>query len=315
MNPAYKAEALRFCLEDFEARIVMTTSVADAVREATRALSLPVWTASRNATGDVQLSGPGCSASTKDTPEAPVPGDIALLMHTSGTTGRPKAMPLTHANVAASVCHIAAHYQLSPADTGLVVMPLFHGHGLIGATLSALSRALALSFRIVSAPCLLAFGQSAHGHLVFSRAPSTRSFWPARPPTMLTPCTGGHMHPWHDVELGSGVPEIFPVIVEVPMGSKNKYELDKATGLIRVDRVLFSAVHYPSNYGFIPQTYAEDHDPLDVLVLGQEPVVPLAILTAKAIGLMQMQDQGESDDKIIAVHVHDPDYCALSLDF
>jgi acyl-CoA synthetase (AMP-forming)/AMP-acid ligase II len=138
MNPAYKAEEFRFFLEDFEARIVMTTSVADAVREATRALSLPVWTASRNATGDVQLSGPGCSASTKDTPDAPVPGDIALLMHTSGTTGRPKAMPLTHANVAASVCHIAAHYQLSPADTGLVVMPLFHGHGLIGATLSAL---------------------------------------------------------------------------------------------------------------------------------------------------------------------------------
>ena len=116
------------------------------------------------------------------------------------------------------------------------------------------------------------------------------------------------MHPWHDVDLGNGVPEIFPVIVEVPMGSKNKYELDKATGLIRVDRVLFSAVHYPSNYGFIPQTYAEDHDPLDVLVLGQEPVVPLAILTAKAIGLMQMRDQGEIDDKIIAVHLHDPDY-------
>jgi len=138
MNPAYKAEEFRFFLEDFEARIVMTTSVADAVREATRALSLPVWTASRNATGDVQLSGPGCSASTKDTPDAPVPGDIALLMHTSGTTGRPQAMPLTHANVTASVCHIAAHYQLSPADTGLVVMPLFHGHGLIGATLSAL---------------------------------------------------------------------------------------------------------------------------------------------------------------------------------
>jgi len=98
-------------------------------------------------------------------------------------------------------------------------------------------------------------------------------------------------------------PEIFPVIVEVPMGSKNKYELDKATGLMRVDRVRFSAVHYPANYGFIPQTYAEDHDPLDVLVLGQEPVVPLAILTAKAIGLMQMRDQGESDEKIIAVPV------------
>jgi inorganic pyrophosphatase len=116
------------------------------------------------------------------------------------------------------------------------------------------------------------------------------------------------MHPWHDVDLGNGVPEIFPVIIEVPMGSKNKYELDKATGLIRVDRVLFSAVHYPSNYGFNPRTYAEDHDPLDVLVLGQEPVVPLTILTAKTIGLMKMWDQGEIDDKIIAVHVHDPDY-------
>jgi inorganic pyrophosphatase len=120
------------------------------------------------------------------------------------------------------------------------------------------------------------------------------------------------MHPWHDVELGNDVPEIFPVIVKVPMGSKNKYELDKATGLIRVDRVLFSAVYYPANYGFIPRTYAEDHDPLDVLVLGQEPVVPLAILTAKAIRLMKMRDQGEIDDKIIAVHLHDPDYAHYS---
>src|SRR5919198_4903018 len=116
-----------------------------------------------------------------------------------------------------------------------------------------------------------------------------------RPPLQATcgsraALKGGHMHPWHDVDLGNGVPEIFPVIVEVPMGSKTKYELDKATGLIRVDRVLFSAVHYPSNYGFIPRTYAEDHDPLDVLVLGQEPVFPLTILTAKAIGLMKMLD-------------------------
>ena len=116
------------------------------------------------------------------------------------------------------------------------------------------------------------------------------------------------MHPWHDVALGSGVPEMFPVLVEVPMGSKHKDALDKATGLMRVDRVRFSAVHSPSNYGVIPQTSAEDHDPLDGLVLGQEPVVPLAILTAKAIGLMQMRDQGERADKIIAGHVHDPDY-------
>ncbi|MCB0420573.1 MAG: inorganic diphosphatase [Bdellovibrionales bacterium] len=116
------------------------------------------------------------------------------------------------------------------------------------------------------------------------------------------------MNPWHDVQLGDEVPHIFPALIEVPKGSKNKYELDKETGLIRVDRVLFSSVQYPANYGFIPQTYCEDNDPLDVLVLGQEPVYPLSILMAKPIGLMKMSDQGESDDKIIAVHAHDPEY-------
>src|SRR5437016_3166001 len=113
MNPAYKADEFRFFLEDSEARSVITTPGADPVREAARALRLPVWTASRNATGEVQLSGPGCSASTKDAPDAPLSGDIALLMHTSGTTGRPKAVPLTHGNVMASVHNIAAHYHLS----------------------------------------------------------------------------------------------------------------------------------------------------------------------------------------------------------
>jgi inorganic pyrophosphatase len=116
------------------------------------------------------------------------------------------------------------------------------------------------------------------------------------------------MHPWHDVALGSQVPEVLPVIIEIPKGSKVKYELDKPSGLIKVDRVLFSAVHYPANYGFIPQTYCEDHDPLDVLVLGQEEVAPLAIMRAKAIGVMKMTDQGEEDDKIIAVHADDPEY-------
>ena len=116
------------------------------------------------------------------------------------------------------------------------------------------------------------------------------------------------MHPWHDVALGPGVPEVVPVIIEIAKGSKVKYELDKASGLIRVDRVLFSAVHYPANYGFIPQSYCEDHDPLDVLVLGQEEVVPLAIVRARAIGVMKMTDQGEEDDKIIAVHADDPEY-------
>ena len=116
------------------------------------------------------------------------------------------------------------------------------------------------------------------------------------------------MHPWHDVILGPEVPELVPVVIEVPKGSKNKYELDKPSGLLKVDRVLFSSVHYPANYGFIPRTYCDDHDPLDVLVLGQDAVVPLTIMMAKPIGVMKMIDQGEADDKIIAVHANDPEY-------
>jgi inorganic pyrophosphatase len=114
-------------------------------------------------------------------------------------------------------------------------------------------------------------------------------------------------HPWHDIALPlDDDREDFPVVVEVPQGTKNKYELDKATGLLRVDRVLHSAVHYPANYGFVPRTYAEDDDPLDVLVLGQEPVVPLAIVQARAIGGFRMRDEHGEDTKIIAVHIHDP---------
>ena len=117
------------------------------------------------------------------------------------------------------------------------------------------------------------------------------------------------MHPWHDVALNAENPtEIVPAVIEIPRGSKIKYELDKKSGLIRVDRILFSSVHYPANYGFIPQTLGEDHDPLDILVLGQEPVNPLTIMNARPIGLMKMIDQGEDDDKIIAVHVDDPEY-------
>jgi len=115
-------------------------------------------------------------------------------------------------------------------------------------------------------------------------------------------------NPWHDVEPGPGAPEEIMAVIEVPKGSKTKYELDKKTGLIRVDRILYSSVQYPANYGFIPQTYCEDNDPLDILVLGQEAVYPLSILTAIPIGLMKMIDQGEADDKIIAVHAHDPEY-------
>jgi len=116
------------------------------------------------------------------------------------------------------------------------------------------------------------------------------------------------VHPWHDVELGPEAPRLFNAVIEIPIGSKVKYELDKATGLLRVDRVLFSAVHYPANYGFLPRTFCDDDDPLDVLVLGQVAVDPLSILRAKTIGVMQMIDQNAEDDKIIAVHADDPEY-------
>ena len=116
------------------------------------------------------------------------------------------------------------------------------------------------------------------------------------------------MNPWHDVAIGNNFPNEFAARREVPKGSKVKYELDKATGLIRVDRILYSSVHYPANYGFIPQTYCGDKDPLDVLVLGQETFVPLSLAYAKPIGVMRMLDQGEADDKIIAVHAHDPEF-------
>jgi inorganic pyrophosphatase len=99
---------------------------------------------------------------------------------------------------------------------------------------------------------------------------------------------------------------VFPVVIEIPKGSKNKYELDKETGLLRLDRVLYSAVHYPADYGFIPRTFCDDGDPLDALVLGQEPVYPLTIVEARAIGVMRMRDEKGIDDKIVAVSVHDP---------
>ncbi|KAF0926054.1 hypothetical protein E2562_020731 [Oryza meyeriana var. granulata] len=115
-------------------------------------------------------------------------------------------------------------------------------------------------------------------------------------------------HSWHDLEIGPGAPQVFNVVVEITKGSKVKYELDKKTGMIKVDRVLYSSVVYPHNYGFIPRTLCEDGDPMDVLVLMQEPVIPGCFLRAKAIGLMPMIDQGEKDDKIIAVCVDDPEF-------
>jgi inorganic pyrophosphatase len=115
-------------------------------------------------------------------------------------------------------------------------------------------------------------------------------------------------HAWHDVTPGERLPIEFTAVIEIPMGSSVKYELDKKTGLLKLDRILYSAVYYPANYGFIPQTLAEDDDPLDVLVLCQEPVAPLTLVNARAIGLMTMIDSGKRDHKILAVALHDPEY-------
>jgi inorganic pyrophosphatase len=115
--------------------------------------------------------------------------------------------------------------------------------------------------------------------------------------------------PWHDVAPGDEADHgIVQSIIEIPMGSSNKYELDKDTGLLKLDRVLYSAVYYPANYGFIPQTLADDGDPLDVLVLGAEPVYPLTLVKTRIIGLMVMKDQDELDHKLIGVPVGDPEF-------
>lgn len=117
------------------------------------------------------------------------------------------------------------------------------------------------------------------------------------------------MHPWHDAYIDDAqIATAFPAIIEIPKGSKNKYELDKETGLLRLDRVLHSAVYYPADYGFIPRTYCDDCDPLDVMVLAQEPVHPLTIVEARAIGVMRMRDEKGIDDKIVAVSTRDPTF-------
>ncbi len=119
------------------------------------------------------------------------------------------------------------------------------------------------------------------------------------------------VHPWHDVtpsaEKGD-LPSCFKAVVEIPKGSSNKYELDKPTGLLKLDRVLSSAVYYPANYGFIPQTLAEDDDPLDVLVYSTEEIPPMCLCDARAVGMMTMIDHGQPDHKIIAVLCSDPIY-------
>lgn len=113
------------------------------------------------------------------------------------------------------------------------------------------------------------------------------------------------MNPWHDIKPGDKAPEVVTGIIEIPKNSRAKYELDKDSGMLILDRVLYSAVYYPANYGFIPQTYCDDGDPLDILVLSQIDIVPMCLVEAKVIGVMRMLDHGEADDKIIAVAAND----------
>lgn len=114
------------------------------------------------------------------------------------------------------------------------------------------------------------------------------------------------LHPWHGAHYGDGAPAIVNALIEIPQGSRTKYEIDKETGLLRLDRVIYSSFHYPVNYGFIPQTLGDDGDPLDILVLCSQSIQSLCLVEATIIGNMQMIDSGEKDDKIIAVATKDP---------
>ncbi|HEY5219415.1 MAG TPA: inorganic diphosphatase [Gemmatimonadaceae bacterium] len=114
------------------------------------------------------------------------------------------------------------------------------------------------------------------------------------------------IHLWRDLSPGRRPPEEITAVIEIPQGSRNKYELDKVSGLIKLDRVLYSAVHYPAEYGFIPRTLHDDGDPMDVLVLLKEETFPGCIIDSRPIGVLHMVDRGEPDDKILAVPVHDP---------
>ncbi len=116
------------------------------------------------------------------------------------------------------------------------------------------------------------------------------------------------MNIWHDFPEKDINPNDFSAVIEISKGSKCKYELDKETGMLRLDRILYTATHYPANYGFIPRTYADDGDPLDVLVLCAEPIVPMTLVQVYPIGAMRMIDSGKQDDKIIALPVSDPTY-------
>jgi len=114
------------------------------------------------------------------------------------------------------------------------------------------------------------------------------------------------LHPWHGATHGDNAPQLVNAMIEIPQGSRTKYEIDKETGLLKLDRVIYSSFHYPVNYGFIPQTLGHDNDPLDILVLCSQSIQSLCLVEATIIGNMQMIDSGEKDDKIIAVASKDP---------
>jgi inorganic pyrophosphatase len=120
------------------------------------------------------------------------------------------------------------------------------------------------------------------------------------------------MNPWHDINLDFNEKNELYCVIEIPAGSKIKYEIDKESGLLKVDRILYSSVHYPCNYGLFPQTFCDDGDPLDVLVIGQAPIFPLSIMKVRPIGVIRMFDQSKGDDKIISIHVDDPEYTHIT---
>ncbi|HEX6938932.1 MAG TPA: inorganic diphosphatase [Longimicrobiales bacterium] len=115
-------------------------------------------------------------------------------------------------------------------------------------------------------------------------------------------------NPWHDLPAGPEPPNILNAIIEIPRGSRNKYELDKETGLVRFDRLLYSAVHYPGDYGFIPRTLADDDDPLDVVVMVTVPTFPGCLMEVRPIGVFEMRDEKGLDEKILCVPLRDPLY-------
>jgi inorganic pyrophosphatase len=115
-------------------------------------------------------------------------------------------------------------------------------------------------------------------------------------------------HPWHELEAGPRPPDLLNVVVEIPRGSRNKYELDKRTGMLRLDRLLYSSVHYPGEYGFIPQTYAQDDDPLDALVMTTVPTFPGCVIEVRPLGIFRMTDKDEMDEKVLCVPARDPLY-------